>query len=75
MEMAGDNRAEIKRVLTLVFETLREMGYDPIAQLTGYLLSGDYSYITGKNNARKQISRFEPDELLEEVLRSYYYGE
>ena len=34
-----------KEVLMLVYEALKEKGYNPINQIVGYLLSGDPAYI------------------------------
>ena len=57
--------------ITYVYHALQEKGYDPINQIIGYLLSGDSSYITGHNNARSIIKKFERDEILEEVIQYY----
>lgn len=48
-----------------------EKGYDPINQMIGYILSGDSSYITSHKDARTVIRKYERDELLEEILKSY----
>ncbi len=34
---------------------LREAGFDPYAQLSGYLRTGNDAYITCRNNARMKI--------------------
>lgn len=64
-------KGNIKEIITSVFASLEEKGYDPINQVIGYILSGDPTYITSHNNARSTISRVERDELLEELLRAY----
>ena len=66
-----DNSAEMKQILTEVYRSLTEKGYNPINQIVGYLLSGDPTYITSHNNARSNIRRIERDELIEELVRSY----
>ncbi len=66
-----DNSESEKEVMKKVYEALEEKGYNPINQLVGYFLSGDPSYITSHNNARSLIRRFERDELLEVILKSY----
>ncbi len=64
--------AEItKDIVKRIYAALEEKGYDPIAQLSGYLLSGDPSYITSHNNARSLIKHLDRDDLVEELLRSY----
>lgn len=44
---------EMKRILTTVYDALREKGYNPINQIVGYILSEDPTYITTHNNARR----------------------
>ena len=60
-----------KEVITHVFSSLKEKGYDPVTQLVQYLLSGDPTYITSYNNSRVMISSLERDEIIEELLTSY----
>lgn len=58
-------------VITVIHSALIEKGYDPVKQLTGYILSGDPTYITSHKNARTLISQIDRDELLEEIVASY----
>ncbi len=58
-------------VLSDVYQSLKEKGYNPINQLVGYLISGDPTYITSYNNARSNIRRMERDELIEELVLEY----
>ena len=60
-----------KEILKQVYSALSEKGYNPINQLVGYILSGDPTYITSHNNARKIIRQIERDELLEEMVKTY----
>ena len=60
-----------REILRQVCEALIEKGYDPVNQLTGYILSGDPTYITSHRGARMIIGRLERDELLEEILGFY----
>ena len=57
-----------KEILTAVFDSLNEKGYNAIDQIVGYILSGDPSYITSHNNARNLIRHIERDDLVEELL-------
>lgn len=61
----------INDIIKKVYAALEEKGYDPIAQLSGYILSGDPSYITSHNNARSLMKHIERDDLVEELLRSF----
>ena len=68
----GINRDEyIKTVITSVYASLEEKGYNPVSQMVGYILSGDPTYITSHNNARSLIRKVERDELLEVLVKSY----
>ncbi|HAK73865.1 MAG TPA: IreB family regulatory phosphoprotein [Sporomusaceae bacterium] len=58
-------------IISTVYQSLQEKGYNPINQLVGYLLSGDPTYITSHNNARGLIRKLERDELLEELVKAY----
>ena len=68
---ALDNKAEIKDILSSVYDSLLVKGYNPINQLVGYIISEDPTYITNYNNARALICRIDRDELLQELLVSY----
>ena len=50
--LGNDREGDIKRILTTVYDALREKGYNPINQMVGYILSEDPTYITTHNNAR-----------------------
>lgn len=66
-----ENINEAEEIISNVYKSLKEKGYNPINQLVGYILSGDPTYITSHNNARSFIRKIERDELLEELLRTY----
>lgn len=70
-QITQDKGDEIKAVLTSVYNSLREKGYDPINQIVGYILSEDPTYITNYNNARTLIRRLDRDELLQEIVKAY----
>lgn len=61
----------VAEILKQVYSALTEKGYDPINQIVGYIISGDPTYITSYNNARYLIRRFERDEILEELVKTY----
>ncbi len=62
---------EIRRVLGVVYEALKEKGYNPINQLVGYIISEDPTYITNYNGARSLIRKVDRDEILALLLKSY----
>ena len=62
---------EIRRILTEVYDALKEKGYNPINQIVGYILSEDPTYITTHKNARNLIRHIDRDELLQVLVRSY----
>ena len=68
---AEDKDQQVHYILTTVYESLKEKGYDPINQIVGYIMSGDPTYITSYNGARSLIMKVERDELVEELLKAY----
>ena len=56
---------QVHYILTTVYESLKEKGYDPINQIVGYILSEDPTYITNHNSARTLICKMDRDELLQ----------
>ena len=68
---ALDSKAEMKEILSSVYNSLMVKGYNPINQIVGYILSEDPTYITSYNNARSLICRLDRDELLQELLQTY----
>ncbi|OUN25538.1 IreB family regulatory phosphoprotein [Pseudoflavonifractor sp. An85] len=62
---------EIRSILSSVYASLQEKGYNPINQIVGYILSEDPTYITNHNNARSLIRKLDRDELLQNMLKDY----
>jgi len=69
--IAKEKDIEIHRILSLVYQSLEQKGYNPINQIVGYILSEDPTYITNHNNARTMIRKIDRDELLQALLRAY----
>ncbi len=59
-------------ILQHVYQALVAKGYDPVAQLTGFIMTGEPTYITSHENARSLICRLQRDEILEELVRTYF---
>ncbi len=69
--VVDDKETNIRKNLTIVYDALREKGYNPINQIVGYILSEDPTYITTYNNARSLIRHIDRDELLQVLVKSY----
>lgn len=61
-----------RETLLKVWTALEEKGYNPLDQIVGYLVSGDPSYITAYGDARRLIQSIERNDLLEEIVASYF---
>lgn len=66
-----ENDSEIKKIIVEVSNSLKSHGYDPVAQLVGYLISNDLGYIPKYNDNRKKITKLDRTVILEEMLRNY----
>lgn len=64
-------RDNIKHILRVVDNALKERGYNSVNQLAGYLISNDPAYISSHQNARSIIQSVERYEIIEEMVRSY----
>lgn len=63
------DQALVKAILEEVYLALKEKGYDPINQISGYLMSGDPGYISSYKDARKKIVSIDRNKILEFLLR------
>lgn len=68
---AVDNKAEMREILSSVYNSLMVKGYNPINQIVGYILSEDPTYITNHNGARTLICKVDRDELLQVLVKNY----
>lgn len=64
-------RENLKQLLSEVSTSLEERGYNPVNQLSGYLISNDPAYISSHNGARNKIQQVERYEIIEELVRYY----
>ena len=55
-----------ENLIHIVVKALKSAGYDPHAHLTGYLETGDDSYITRKDGTRDAIKLLD-----KEAIRAY----
>lgn len=71
-KMADDKRQFIDEKLKIAFEALEEKGYNPIAQIAGYLFTGDPTYITPHKNARELIAEIDSEDIGFRLLEVYF---
>ena len=69
--VARDKESELRKTLTVIYDALKEKGYNPVNQIVGYILSEDPTYITTYNNARSLIRHIDRDELLQEMVKDF----
>ena len=69
--LGNQNEEEIRNIILLTYDALKENGYNPISQIVGYILTEDPTYITTYNNARNLIRRVDRFELLQILLKEY----
>ena len=67
-------RENIKQILLLFKQALKERGYEPINQISGYLISNDPAYISSHLNARTTIQSLDRYDIIEELVRYYLEG-
>ena len=68
MYMSETNREKLQRVYTI----LQKKGYDPVNQVEGFLISGDPTYITSSDGARKLVAGMDTELLLHEIVQYYF---
>ena len=72
-ELTDEERElKIQEGLHNVYKALCEKGYNPSAQIVGYILTEDPTYITSHNDARKIMNRMDRYEVLEVLLKNYF---
>jgi len=49
-------QTDFEKQIALVIDALSDAGYDPYAQLTGFIQTGDDTFITRRNDARAIVS-------------------
>ena len=60
---------EFEKAMDIIAATISDAGYNVREQLTGFLLTGDPTYITRRNDARTLIKSID-----QEQLRRYING-
>lgn len=63
--------SDMEKTIECIYYTLKDKGYDPAAQIAGYILSEDPLYMPDWNNARGLISHIDRDDLLKMIIEYY----
>ncbi len=71
VRLDNDSDEKVRETFKIVYDALKVKGYNPINQIVAYIMSADPTYITGYNNARNLMSKLEPDEILEILVKEY----
>jgi len=58
---------DFEKLILSVIDSLKSAGYDPLAQLTGFLQTGDENFITRTGNARAIVRTLDKDQIAEYV--------
>ena len=66
-----EDEVDPKELFFEICEAIREGGYNPISQISGYLISEDPTHITNYKSARTLIGKLDRDDLLEEMVKYY----
>ena len=62
---------EVEKKIAEIVQALSDAGYDPHAQLTGYLQSSDTTFITRKGNARALIQLLDKEQIANYVCKHF----
>ncbi|MEG1181668.1 MAG: IreB family regulatory phosphoprotein [Oscillospiraceae bacterium] len=69
VENERDN--QLRSTLLVIYNALKEKGYNPVNQIVGYILSEDPTYITTHNNARALMRQLDRDDVLQAMTRAF----
>ena len=65
-----DNRNFFIKTLKEICAILEERGYDPLSQITGYIISGDPGYITTYKEARHKLCTIDRVDIVSVLLET-----
>lgn len=71
-DSSQDKEVDVKEIIAKVYAAMKEKGHNPSNQLTQYIMSGEPLFITSHNGARSLITKCERDEIVEELVKSYF---
>jgi len=70
--ISTEQQQEIATVLREVYAALDEKGYDATAQILGYIMTEDPTYITFYKDARQKISALDHDDIGYFLLEHFF---
>lgn len=62
---------DIKKTITEVSKSMKEMEYNPVNQIVGYLISNDLGYIPEFDDNRNKIAKLDRTLILENMMSEY----
>lgn len=62
---------DIKKVIREVSDSMKVMGYNPVTQIVGYLISNDLGYIPDFDDNRNKIAKLDRTLILESMMSEY----
>lgn len=68
---ATEEMTEPKEIFYNICKAIKDGGYNPVSQITGYIISEDPTHITNYKSARTLIGKLDRDDLLEEMVKNY----
>ena len=68
---APDEMTDPKEIFYHICKAIEDGGYNPVSQITGYIISEDPTHITNYKSARTLIGKLDRDDLLEAMVKSY----
>ena len=62
---------DIRKIIKEVSSSMKEMGYNPVTQIVGYLISNDLGYIPDFDDNRNKIAKLDRNLILESMMSEY----
>ena len=59
---------DIRKIIKEVSSSMKEMGYNPVTQIVGYLISNDLGYIPDFDDNRNKIAKLDRTLILESMM-------
>ena len=69
--MIGLEQKEFESLIHKVINAMEAAGYDPLAQFTGYLQTGDETFITRSGEARTIVRSLDKEQIADYLDKHY----